>query len=223
MHCRALSSPESAKAYVESFLLTETDPSPSSQVLSQNIISAMAGQPPSRPSADYLVATARLLNGRELSDALGLPQPSFKARALVRLHFAFVSSMCYVTRAIPYLDSRKVALLRRIFYRMLIVDGKTGLGGETGFEFKYVPLLDTRTKPSNVNVAETRRGGWSGDSAGRTTRVLVAIVGTTLVVLMAVRLYQRGPGEESGRFPTVPRRFLYGWGHLESERKCAAL
>lgn len=169
-----------AKAYIESFLLTEIDPSPSSQVLSQNIISAMAGQPPLRLSADYLVATARRLNGRELSDALGLPQPSLKARVSVGLRFVIVGSMCYVTRAIPYLDSRKVALLRRMFYRMLITDGKTGLGGETGFEFKYVPLLDTRTGHGTAHVAEA----CDSIAGGLTARMLVAIVGAAFLVVL---------------------------------------
>lgn len=159
---------------------SQIGPSPSSQVLSQNIISAMAGQPPLRLSAGCLVATARRLNGRELSDALGLPQPSLEARVLVGLHFVFVGSMCYLTRAIPYLDSRKVALLRRAFYRMLITDGKTGLGGETGFEFKYVPLLDTRTEPGTVHVAEA----CDSVAGGRATRVLVAIVGAAFLVML---------------------------------------
>jgi hypothetical protein len=176
---RALSSPELARAYAESFLLTEINPTLSSQVLSQNIISSLAGHPPSYPSADYLVAMTRWLNGENLADALGLPIPSLRARALVFAQCVFVCGFCYVYRSIPYLDEKKVAGLRRVFYR-LIVDGKTGLGGEAGFEFQYVPQVDTKTEAGKVDMREK----WEQGVERRNMKVLVVIAGVAGVAVM---------------------------------------
>ncbi|KAF8533188.1 hypothetical protein BDD12DRAFT_810380 [Trichophaea hybrida] len=175
----ALSSPELAKAYAESFLLTEINPTPSSQVLSQNIISSLAGHPPSYPSSDYLVATARWLNGEDLVDAFGLPTPSLKARALVFAQCVFVCGFCYVFRSIPYLDRKKVTGLRRVFYRM-IVEGKTGLGGEAGFEFQYVPQVNTKTEARKVDMREK----WDQGVERRNMKVLVVIARVAGVVVI---------------------------------------
>lgn len=75
--------PQLAKAYMDSILKMEIDPSESSKVLANNIISSLANQPPLYGSPSYLRAVARWLNGPYLSDALDIPKPPFLFRALV--------------------------------------------------------------------------------------------------------------------------------------------
>ncbi len=140
------SSPAKAKAMFESLLLHEISPTPTSRVLANNIIRSLANQPPTYASADMLVANARWLNGNALADALDLPRPGLYYWALATGQCVFVMFMCYGYRYIPYLDRRKLAYLRRVFYA-IIVESKYGLQGtETVFDFKYVPEFTTITE-----------------------------------------------------------------------------
>lgn len=60
------SSPERAKAMMESLLISEIRPSETSRVLANNVILALQNQPPGYASRDFLNASARWLNGDEL-------------------------------------------------------------------------------------------------------------------------------------------------------------
>ncbi|KAF2017143.1 hypothetical protein BU24DRAFT_388121 [Aaosphaeria arxii CBS 175.79] len=134
-----------AKAVMESLFYNEVHPSDMSKVLANNIIHALEKQPPTYVSADMLIASARWLNGNELADALDLPRVSFYYWALMAGQCLFFITLCYIYRAIPYLDRRKIARLKKLFYAV-IVEAKWGLAGtETMFEFKYVPEYETVT------------------------------------------------------------------------------
>lgn len=73
---------ERAKAIMESILLSEVKPSPTSKILANNIILSLQGQAPAYASREFLVASARWLNGNELGDALGLDRPGYYYWAL---------------------------------------------------------------------------------------------------------------------------------------------
>ncbi|TGZ84635.1 hypothetical protein EX30DRAFT_4850 [Ascodesmis nigricans] len=139
----ALATPEIARAYMESGLLTELRPTALSQQLSHNIIVALAHQPPSYPSEDFLVAAARWLNGNELSEALALPQPSLRARALIFVQIIFVAIISYSSRLLPELGKKRVEFIKNALWRVIII---AGLGGETDFAFKFVPQVSTVTE-----------------------------------------------------------------------------
>jgi len=100
--------PERAKSMMESLLISEICPSETSKVLANNIILSLQGQPPTYASRDFLVASARWLNGDELADALGLGRPSLYYKALVAGQCIFFICICYTYRSIPYLDKRKL-------------------------------------------------------------------------------------------------------------------
>ena len=102
--------PAKAKAVMESLLLTEINPTETSKVLANNIIKSLEAKPPTFASRDFLFASARWLNGNELSDRLGLGRPSLWYWALVAGQCIFYMSICYVYRSIPYLDRRKIAV-----------------------------------------------------------------------------------------------------------------
>lgn len=99
---------ESAKAMMESLLVSEINPSDMSKVMANNIILSLQNIPPSYPSREFLVASARWLNGDELSDALGLERPAFYYKALVAGQCLFFVFLCYSHRSFDYLDKKKI-------------------------------------------------------------------------------------------------------------------
>ena len=104
--------PARAKSVMESLLISEIRPSEISKVLANNIILSLQGQPPAYASRDFLVASARWLNGDELADALGLGRPNVYYKALVAGQCIFFMCICYTYRSIPYLDRRKLKVCR---------------------------------------------------------------------------------------------------------------
>ncbi|KAH7122318.1 hypothetical protein B0J11DRAFT_335790 [Dendryphion nanum] len=149
--------PAKAKAVMESLLYSEVHPSDMSKTLANNIIHALEKQPPTYVSPDMLIASARWLNGNELGDSLGLPRVSLYYWALMAGQCLFFISFCYIYRAIPYLDRRNIARVKRIFYAV-IVDSKWGLAGtETLFDFKYVPEYETVTDMGKMSEIKLRQ------------------------------------------------------------------
>jgi hypothetical protein len=61
------STPEKSRYMMESIFVSEINPSPTSKVLANNIILALQGQPPAYASREFLTASARWLNGKDLS------------------------------------------------------------------------------------------------------------------------------------------------------------
>lgn len=162
-------------------------PSQISKVLSQNVVSSLAGQPPSYPSADFIVATTRWLNGNELCDDLGLPHASLLARILVLAQCVFCCYICYSSRIFPGVDARKVAAIKEILYQ-IVMDGKVGLGGETNFDFQFVPQLTTKTEAGKVDMEKT----WKGMVERRSIKVLlVCLVILGFVGVMGMWLFVR--------------------------------
>jgi hypothetical protein len=102
--------PEKAKHIMESIFISEIRPSETSKVLANNIILALESQPPAYASRDFLNASARWLNGKELSDALGLGNPSYYYWALVAGQCIFFMALCYTYRSFDFLDKRKIAV-----------------------------------------------------------------------------------------------------------------
>lgn len=138
--------PAKAKMLTEALLMYEIQPTPTSKILANNIIKSLEGQPPGYASADFLVASARWLNGNDLCDELGLPRPSAYYWALMAGQCLFFCFFCYTYRSIPSLDRKKIEMLKKVFYN-IIVHSKYGLQGtETTFAFKYVPEYSTITE-----------------------------------------------------------------------------
>ncbi|PGH04874.1 hypothetical protein AJ79_06959 [Helicocarpus griseus UAMH5409] len=137
--------PQKARHILESILLFEVKPTEMSKVLANNIITSLENTPPAWGSRGFLEATTRWLNGKELSDQLGIGKPGFYYYPLVVGYCIFVSLWCYIHRTFPFLDKRNIAGMRRHFWKM-ILDEKVGLGQEAKFDFKYVPGYDLTTE-----------------------------------------------------------------------------
>ncbi|KAI9695209.1 MAG: hypothetical protein M1820_008845 [Bogoriella megaspora] len=165
--------PEKAKAIMETLLMHEIAPTETSKILANNIIRSLENQPPSYASGSMLVASARWLNGTELSDRLGLPRPGLYYWLLMAGQCIFFMGICYTYRSVPYLDKRKIAALRRIFHA-IIVESKYGLQGEESkFDFKYVPEYETITEMGE----SSREGKLEIGVERRNLKALVMAVG----------------------------------------------
>jgi len=136
--------PAKAKAMMESLLMNEVNPTETSKILAANVIRCLEAQPPTYASRSFLEVNARWLNGNELCDALALGKPSAWYWALMAGQCIFFMSLCYLHRSVPWLDRRKVSTLRHLFWA-IIVEGKSGLGQETLFDFKYIPDFHVTT------------------------------------------------------------------------------
>ena len=168
--------PTRAKQLAEALLLYEVQPSETSQILANNIIRSLEGQPPGYASADFLTASARWLNGNDLCDKLGLMRPSIYYWALMAGQCLFFSFFCYTYRAVPSWDRKKIEMLKGLFYQ-IIVHSKYGLKGEeTKFDFKYVPEYETITQ---LGECEEDKNMTSGvESRNRNTFLIgVAVFG----------------------------------------------
>ncbi|KAF4624441.1 hypothetical protein G7Y89_g13727 [Cudoniella acicularis] len=163
------SSPESAKAIMESILIAEINPFSTSRILANNIILSLQGQAPAYASRDFLEASARWLNGNELGDALGLGRPRL-----------------YYWGLVAGLDRKGIRTLRH-FLPQLIIHNKThGLGGETDFAFKYIPTLSFTT--TDLGPYEPA----FGKPRGVERRNLLTLIGGVVVVGAVGWLWVRG-------------------------------
>lgn len=141
-----LDTPEKSKRLMESLLLYEIQPTETSKVLANNIIKSLAGAPPGYTSAEFLIASARWLNGNDLCDELGLMRPGPYYWMLMAGQCLFFAFWSYTYRSVPHLDRRKIDMLKNVFYA-IIVKSDFGLKGtETTFAFKYIPEYSTITE-----------------------------------------------------------------------------
>ncbi|RMD44593.1 hypothetical protein DV735_g496, partial [Chaetothyriales sp. CBS 134920] len=164
--------PAKAKAVMESLIMTEIRPSPTSATLANNVIRCLENTPPAYASRPFLEASARWLNGNQLCDSLGLGKPSWYYWPLVAGQCMFFCTVYYPSRLISWADPRwdrsKINSLKKALWQL--IDGKYGLQGEkTVFEFKHIPEFGTHTE---LGPAEEKRA-LRRDSEWRSVQTLV--------------------------------------------------
>lgn len=155
--------PEKARAIMQTLYMYEVQPSKTSAIMANNIIRCLQDQPPGYASADFLIASARWLNGPALSDALQLPKVSPYYTLLMAGQCLFFASFIYTYRSVESWDRKKIELLRKVFWQ-IVVESKFSLAGEvTNFDFKWVPEYSTVTEmgeataKSDMGVSVERR------------------------------------------------------------------
>ncbi|KAJ9381847.1 hypothetical protein DTO063F5_5974 [Paecilomyces variotii] len=136
---------EKAKAMMESLLVSEIDPSETGKILAKNIILGLENTPPLYVSKELLEAITRLLNGKDLSDELDIPRSSLYYRIIIYGYCFGVIIFSYMKPKSGFLD-RKVIEWYRKYLRDIMIYRKDGLGGETLFDFKYLPTLTRTTR-----------------------------------------------------------------------------
>ncbi|RAH60617.1 hypothetical protein BO85DRAFT_476004 [Aspergillus piperis CBS 112811] len=156
-------SQQTARALMESLLVSEVDPINIGRVLARNILNGLENKAPAHASMGFMEAMVRLLNGKQLSDSLQIPQPTLYYRVLIYGYCFFVMALAYGTRLFPKLDQRFIAYRRRYYYTM-ITDREKGLGGESLFDFVYKPshaglLYKAVTVKEEEKIPKTSRRG----------------------------------------------------------------
>jgi hypothetical protein len=178
--------PDKARAIMESLLMNEINPTETSKVLAANIIRCLEAQPPAFASRSMLEVSARWLNGNELCDALGLGHPSLYYWGLMAGQCIFFMALCYTYRSIPYLDRRKIAALRNIFWAV-IIEGKHGLGEKTVFDFKYIPDYHVNTsKGDDAQVSLDYSA--TGVERRNLQTLVIALAGSGIVAYIGVHI-----------------------------------
>ncbi|GES58145.1 Auxin Efflux Carrier superfamily [Aspergillus terreus] len=146
------------KAMMESLLASEIDPTDTGKILAHNIIIGLENTAPTYASSEFMEAMARHLNGDKLSDRLALAPTSLYYKAVIYGYCFIVMVTCYGVRMIPPLDQATIELRRKLYYT-IITDKEEGLGGESFFEFKYVPFFTRTTRlGKRKNQKANKRG-----------------------------------------------------------------
>jgi hypothetical protein len=96
--------PEKAKAVMETMFLYELAPNKTSKILAHNFISWLEDAPPVSLSRGFMEAGCRWLNGHEISDALGLSNPSLWYYCAFSGHNIVVTTLAQAQRFVPNLD-----------------------------------------------------------------------------------------------------------------------
>ncbi|KAJ5177246.1 uncharacterized protein N7482_003123 [Penicillium canariense] len=147
-----------ARAMMESLLISEIDPTEIGKVLAKNIIIGLENTAPSYASKEFLEAMSRLLNGDQLSDELDIPRTSLYYRTILWGYCFWVRLVSTVIPKIYFLDRFMIKMRRKHFYKVLM-DGKVGLGGESRYEFKYMPTLTRTTRLGLRRTTKSERLG----------------------------------------------------------------
>lgn len=171
------STPSKARAVMQSIFLHEVHPTATSKLLAGNIIRCLADQPPGHPSAAFLTAGARWLNGPQLSDALGLEQQGWYYTFLMAGQCLFFAFFAYFYRLFPVGGEKRLAMIRKLCWSM-VVESKYGLQGDlTSFEFKYVPEYGTITGMEiEAKKHDATKGGYSVESRNFTAALFGGLV-----------------------------------------------
>ncbi|KAK2018962.1 tat pathway signal sequence [Colletotrichum eremochloae] len=169
----AFASPSAARAMMESLLASEIEPSDTSRVLANNVLSGLCNQPPSYVSREFLAAETYWLNGPKLARALAVARPPFYYSLLIVGQCIFFMVMCYSRRLFRRWDTSRNENLKKALFNLTVHKPELGaLGKETNFDFKYVPTLDVMSTEAAARTyhldPSVKRPSLAG---GRRTRV----------------------------------------------------
>jgi hypothetical protein len=133
-----------AKATMESMMIHEHRVTSTGRVVAYNFIKCLEDLPPFNLSAAFIEAGSRVINGDEQCDQLGFGRPGWYAYACFRGHCWLVSTLARLQRLSPYLDTLVINWFRDTLHQA-VIHSKSGLGGGTKVDFKYVPNIGART------------------------------------------------------------------------------
>ncbi|KAI1873393.1 hypothetical protein JX265_005015 [Neoarthrinium moseri] len=178
-----LATPETAKAMMESLLVSEIKPTKKSGTLANNIITGFEGQPPTYASRGFLNAETWWLNGSELAQELGIEKPNIYYRALAFGQCIYFMISGYIARSIPFLDEANIKLTRKVLYQILVHNKSKGaLGYITKYNFKWIPDLKNTTTPLGDPVPgqAQKSGAFYHSGVERTALITLVVVGTVV-------------------------------------------
>lgn len=198
-----------ARAMMESLLISEIEPTEIGQVLAKNIILGLENTAPAYASKEFMEAMSRLLNGEQLSDELAIPRSTIYYRMLIWGYCFWVMGISYVIPRIHFLDRIMIEVnillllsismigsfqliflvyfqLRRKYFYKMILNERVGLGGESHFDFKYIPTLNRTTRLGQRRITKFDRPGV--ESLARLGLLVALSVALSVVITLAVGL-----------------------------------
>lgn len=95
---------------MEAILVSEVQPTETSQILAANILVSLEKNYPLYASTAYMRALVWWMNGNELSNKLGMSRPSLYYQLLVLGHCVFVMTWKYVRVLFPGRDQDLIAV-----------------------------------------------------------------------------------------------------------------
>lgn len=183
---------QTAKATMESLLISEIDPTDVGRVLAKNIILGLENTAPAYASKEFMEALTRLLNGERLSDELEIPRSSLYYRVLIWGYCFWVSGTSFIIPRIHFMDRYMISMRRKHFYRILL-DEKIGLGRESRFEFKYVPTLARTTRLGQRRSTKFERSGVETVARLGLLAAFTAVVTLSMGLIFAARVIPSNP------------------------------
>lgn len=105
---------EKARAWTESLLISEVQPTETSRVLARNILLSLDNNYPLYASREFMEALVCWMNGTELSDKLGMRKPSITYWVLVAGYCAYIITISYVQKIFPNLDKYLITVSPRL-------------------------------------------------------------------------------------------------------------
>ncbi|KAF3025683.1 hypothetical protein E8E14_013950 [Neopestalotiopsis sp. 37M] len=182
-----LATPETAKAMMESLLVSEVKPTKKSGTLANNIITGFEGQAPTYSSRGFLNAITYWLNGKDLSRELNIEEPNLYYKTLVVGQCLFFIISGYINRLVPAWDERNIKLARKVLYDLLVHNKKRGaLGYRTKFNFKWVPDLQNTTTPLGEPVPGQAQKSGAFRHAGVERTALATLVFTGVILGLTI-------------------------------------
>lgn len=101
---------EKARAWMESILISELQPTETSQVLARNILLSLDNNYPLYASREFMEALVRWMNGNELSERLGMRKTCMFYWILVAGYCMFIVTMSYVQKIFPNVDKNLISV-----------------------------------------------------------------------------------------------------------------
>lgn len=104
------STPDRARAVLESIVVAEIKPSERGGLMARSIIASMADTPPMYVSRELSNATVRWLVGKEIADGLGVDDVGVWCWMVLFGNNCVVAMWCYIMRSVGWLDRWQVAV-----------------------------------------------------------------------------------------------------------------
>lgn len=186
-------SAETALVCLQSIMLAELWPDTSAEshtkTLLHNSIAALANQPPSNMSYDYICAQVRWLHSEKYCNALGLPRVSYYARLITASKVSFFVVMASIGHIIPGWDRRRIARIRPILYDLVVNSKTVGLGAPVIFDMEWAPSFGTlvsKAEPLTADQQKSVRIGMEKHYFSALLVVTSAIVGLAAGVIIGL-------------------------------------
>lgn len=190
-----LASLEVARAFTESIYCSELHPpgptciNDPCKILTHNCIAALANQPPSYASANFIAANIRYLNGSELSDALGVPEVDNYSTMMVYAQNILYYVIHKASQVFPAVDHYKISTMRLMMWKLIVDNKTTGLGKPSKFYFKHHPTLKKQTVKGQATGRHWHNIGVEKKIKTRMLLLVLTLMSVLVMVILGIHKF----------------------------------